>query len=154
MDYITYLRSMVGHSKVIMAACGVLIFDHENRLLLQLRSDEKAWGHPGGFMELGESVTETAKREVFEETGLRLGKLDFFGIYSGSAHDRKLVNGDEVALIKIMFTCREFEGELAGDAAETLKLQFFPLNELPEIWTPQQPVFRNLISGNSGPFIE
>ncbi|MFC7371674.1 NUDIX hydrolase [Fictibacillus iocasae] len=154
MDYITYLRSMVGHSKVIMAACGVLVFDNQNRVLLQLRAEEKAWGHPGGFMELGETVTETARREVFEETGLKLGRLDFFGIYSGAQHDRKLANGDEVALIKIMFTCRDYVGSLQGDENETLQLQFFPLSELPPIWKPQHPVFRDLLNGSEGPFFE
>jgi|GEM_PF-6894993 len=87
-DYITYLRSMIGNKKVIMVAVGVFILDQEDRLLLQLRSDNQTWGHPGGFMEMGETVTETAKREAFEETGLTLHSLEFFGIYSGIEHER------------------------------------------------------------------
>ena len=34
-------------------------------------------------MEFGETVEDTARREVFEETGLKLGKLEFFNVYSG-----------------------------------------------------------------------
>lgn len=81
MDYIKHIRSLVGQEKVIMVVAGAFVFDKENRLLLHQRSDNQSWGLPGGFMELGETVQEAARREVFEETGLHLGNLDLFGIY-------------------------------------------------------------------------
>lgn len=97
MDYIKHLRMMVGHEKVIMVVAGALIFDKENRILLQQRSDNSEWGIPGGFMELGENIQGTAKREVYEETGLNLGALDLFGIYSGPDYDKTFPNGDQVS---------------------------------------------------------
>ncbi|WP_306472686.1 hypothetical protein [Bacillus sp. es.036] len=42
MDYIQHLRSMVGHEKVIMVVAGAMVFDDENRLLLQLRTDNES----------------------------------------------------------------------------------------------------------------
>ncbi|WP_216773789.1 hypothetical protein [Metabacillus halosaccharovorans] len=39
MDYIKQLRSMVGHEKVIMIVSGAFVFDKENRVLMQKRSD-------------------------------------------------------------------------------------------------------------------
>ncbi|PLR66294.1 MULTISPECIES: NUDIX hydrolase [Bacillaceae] len=145
-DYITYLRSMVGHEKVIMVASGVFVFDKEGRLLLQLRSDNNEWGHPGGFMEIGETVEDTARREVFEETGLELEEMNFFGIYSGVKHERVLANGDQFALVKIMFTCTDFKGELNQNNSESLQLKFFPLENLPAIWNEQKMVFDDLLS--------
>jgi 8-oxo-dGTP pyrophosphatase MutT (NUDIX family) len=53
MDYIKYLRSMVGKEKVIMVIAGAFVFDKENRLLLQLRSDNETWSLPGGFYGVG-----------------------------------------------------------------------------------------------------
>lgn len=101
MDYINYLRNMVGHEKVIMVSAGVIVFDRENRILLQKRTDNGYWGHPGGFMELGETIQDTARREVFEETGLELGKLEFFDIHSG-------LNTKEHFQMAIKFPCSKF----------------------------------------------
>jgi 8-oxo-dGTP pyrophosphatase MutT (NUDIX family) len=61
-------------------------------------------------MELGETVQEAARREVFEETGLRLAKLDLFGIYSGPDYDKTFFNGDQVSMVQLLFTCKEYEG--------------------------------------------
>ncbi|MGG3506550.1 NUDIX domain-containing protein [Paenibacillus lautus] len=54
----------------IIVTGGAIIRDHHGRILLQRRSDYGNWGLPGGGMEAGESVEETMRREVLEETGL------------------------------------------------------------------------------------
>lgn len=138
-----------------MVTAGVFVFDKEGRVLLHLRPDKEGWAHPGGFMELNESVEETARREVFEETGLRLGELELFGIYSGPDKDRTLPNGDQVACVDIMFICRKYEGELVRESEESLDVRFFPLNDLPSnIFADQEHEFKNLLSGKTPPFCE
>ncbi|WP_263620737.1 NUDIX hydrolase [Halobacillus yeomjeoni] len=131
-DYIHYLRSMVGKEKVIMTVCGAFVLEEKDRLLLQLRSDTNTWGLPGGFMEMDEKVEEAARRETKEETGIELGNMSLFGIYSGPRLHKTFPNGDQVALVQILFTCRDFSGNLLYKDEETLDAQFFPLNDLPK----------------------
>lgn len=54
-------------------AASVVIRDDLDRVLLVLRGREPAkgrWSVPGGKVEPGESLTEAAVREAYEETGL------------------------------------------------------------------------------------
>jgi ADP-ribose pyrophosphatase YjhB (NUDIX family) len=148
MDYIKYVRSMVGHSKIIMVVAGAFVLDHNNHLLLQKRSDNGQWGAPGGFMELGETVQDTARREVFEETGLKLGKLELFGIYSGPDFDKTFQNGDQVSMVKHLFTCHEFTGDLLTSNSESICNQFFPLDQLPaNLFSDHKLILNDFLSG-------
>ncbi len=54
----------------------------EHEILLMRRSDNGYWGLPGGFVELGESVAEAARREVAEETGWSVEIERLIGVYS------------------------------------------------------------------------
>ncbi|WP_223702346.1 NUDIX hydrolase [Sutcliffiella deserti] len=154
MDYIEHLRSMVGKEKVIMVVAGAFVFDSNNRLLLQLRSDNETWGLPGGFMELGESVQETARREVLEETGLQLGELGLFGIYSGADYDKTFSNGDQVAMLQVIFTCKDFKGELIQTNEESLKNEFYFIDALPDkLFTDHKIFFDDFLSDKEKPII-
>lgn len=141
MDYIQYMRSMVGKEKVIMVVAGAFVFDEENRVLMQKRADNGQWGFPGGFMDLEESVQDTARREVYEETGLTLEELELFGIYSGPQYDKTFPNGDQVSLVQITFICKQYSGDLVKSNEESLQNKFYSLKELPDNIFPEHKIF-------------
>ncbi len=140
MGYIQELRKLVGTRPLIMAGACILLCD-ERSLLLQRRSDNGLWGLPGGAMEPGESLTEVAKRELFQETGLIANKLALFDVFSGIELYYKYPHGDEVFNVVTAYVCVDFEGTLAGDGEEVLDLRFFDFDDLPsELSPPDKPV--------------
>lgn len=64
-------------------AVGAVVHDAQGRLLLVLRGREPAagvWSIPGGKVEPGESREDAVRREVLEETGLRVEVLAPVGV--------------------------------------------------------------------------
>lgn len=134
--YIIGLRKEIGTKPIILAGAGAIIEDQTGRILLQHRTDNHCWGIPGGSMELGESYEETARREVFEETGLHVGELNVFYLNSGQHTYYEYPNGDEVYMACVIFTTTDFSGEIKMQEDETADLRWFDLDELPENINP------------------
>lgn len=142
MGYIEDIRRVVGNQPLILVGVAVAVINERGELLLQKRSDG-IWGVPGGFMELGESTEEAGRREVLEETGIEVGKLELVGVFSGKQHFVKLPNGDEFYPVTIAYVTKEItQGILKADGKETIEAKFYKLNELPE---GLNPLIKNLI---------
>ncbi len=150
MGYIEDLRSLVGHRPVIVAGSAVLILDQQDRLLLQHRKDNDKWGLIGGSMEIGESMEETARREAFEETGLQLGELELFEVFSGKELIYEYPNGDVVANVTAVYIARSFTGELKVDKEEAHQARFFDANSLPsDLNPPDKPALNRFLQERS-----
>ncbi|MNT27410.1 NUDIX domain protein [compost metagenome] len=80
-------------------------------------------------MEPGESFEETAVRELFEETGLRVNTVTFITIFSGQDMYYKYPNGDEVYNVLAMFEVRDMEDQPRVNDHESLELRYFSLDE-------------------------
>jgi ADP-ribose pyrophosphatase YjhB (NUDIX family) len=144
MGYIQEIRALVGSHPIIMVGTGVLLL-REDKVLLQRRKDNGLWGLPGGSLELGESLEETARREVLEETGLVVAGLKLFGVYSGRDQFYVYPNGDQIYDVCVVYATGEYQGEMAAEAGEVLELRFFALDDLPDDLTPlDRPVLDDL----------
>ena len=64
----------VEEARVFVAT--VVVTDATGRYAVTYSPRRREWSIPGGWREPGESVLECALREVWEETGLRLGPED------------------------------------------------------------------------------
>jgi len=133
MSYITELRAKIGHMRVLLPGCIVFIRNLTGQILFQQRTyPHGLWGLPGGLMELGESPQETVRREIEEETGLLLGELELFGVYSGEKYLCTAQNGDEFQVVTTVYITDDYRGEPAVMDEESLTFEWFDLDKLPE----------------------
>ena len=130
--YIREMRKYVGHAPILTCACGVIIENDKGEILLQRRQDNGCWGIIGGSMEMGETFEDTVRRETREESGLSLGKLEVFKLFSGRDRIIEYPNGDICFGPGIVFITREYEGEIVNDPEEVMEHRFFDRSELPE----------------------
>lgn len=88
------------------------------------------WVLPGGNAEASESPLETATREVFEETGLRVHPERLTGVYYQADHRA----GE---FIHFVFACTiPGSARLEADPAEVADHGFFSRDRLPEPMSP------------------
>jgi len=67
-----------------------VVFDERGYVLLIRRGNEPFKGSyalPGGFVDVGERVEDSCRRELSEETGLHVGGLRLVGVYSDPGRD-------------------------------------------------------------------
>ena len=107
---------------------GIVIQD--GRILMQRREDFNTWGPPGGGLESGEYLLDGVRREVWEETGIRVEPQELIAI-----HWRRWLGRD---IVVFSFRCRPIGGE-PRPGPEALEVRTFPLDELP---TPIHPLQR------------
>lgn len=135
MGYISDLRKYVGHEPILTAGVGLFVFNDEDRVLMQLRTDYNSWGFPGGAMELGESFKDVAIRELKEETNLIVDELKLIKVLSGKDTYREYPNGDKLYDITAIFVIKKYHNDLKINDNESKKLEWFKIDNLPENMT-------------------
>ena len=126
---------MVGRGRVILVGASVIIYE-DDKILLQKRRDNSLWAVHGGCVEIGEKVEDAAKRELFEETGLKANRLELLGVFSGEDTMYTYPNGDEAYIVDITYICRDFSGDMSADPEEVSELRWFNIDQLPENISP------------------
>ena len=108
----------------ISPAMMVLIRKGEHVLLaMHVASPSKRFTPLAGFLEAGETIEEAVHREVFEEVGLRVHNLQYFGSQSWPFPHS----------LMIAFTADYLDGEIRVDDSEISEARWFgPGDEWPE----------------------
>jgi ADP-ribose pyrophosphatase YjhB (NUDIX family) len=106
------------------------VFDGEKIVLVRETSDG-LWSLPGGWLDVGESPAEAARREVKEESGYdcKIVKLFAFLDRDKHAHPPMLLH-----VLKVFFVA-ELLGGQAQSSLETSDVGFFALDDLPPLST-------------------
>jgi 8-oxo-dGTP diphosphatase len=119
-------------------------FDGENQILLIQRAHDPFKGMfalPGGFMEINESLEEAAKRELFEETGIKDIQLTQIQTFSEPDRDPR------GRVISTCFGCvvhdqDRFQFQAGSDAAA---VSWFGLSDLPDLAFDHQVIIQTAI---------
>jgi 8-oxo-dGTP pyrophosphatase MutT (NUDIX family) len=132
--YIKQIRDKIGHDPLLIPGVCMLIFNDKNEILLHRQSDDGLWHTIGGSIDPREEPAAAAAREAKEETGLDITPERIVSVYTGPYPT--YANGDQCMFISIAFAAKLPPGvipQIADD--ESLEMQFFPLDALPELWS-------------------
>jgi len=130
------LDDRISHIPFIQTGAAIIIRNENGHILLQERTDRDKWGLPGGCQDLGEDLRNTAVREAFEETGIKLdpNEIELIDTLSGESRKNSYPNGDIVynnTSLYLADVSMEDASNLKGDS-ETKRLRFFNPEEVPE----------------------
>ena len=98
---------------------GVVIWRDDKLLLIQRGKAPRygSWSLPGGRQKLGETVRETALREVAEETGLAIEIIHLIDVVDAVTHDDDGRVRYHYTLVDFGAEWRDGEAVAASDAA-------------------------------------
>jgi ADP-ribose pyrophosphatase YjhB (NUDIX family) len=133
-SYLGRIRTLAGDDPVlIMVGARCVVRDDAGRLLLIKRSDNGRWALPAGAMELGESITDCAIREVFEETGLTVTALTLVSLDTGPENVHTNMYQHTYQHFYALFRIDAWKGELVRVTDESTDAGFFAIDpEVPE----------------------
>lgn len=111
-----------------------IIINDDKELLVATRAHEPVKGTldlPGGFVDMEETGEEAVAREVIEETGLVVEKVD----YLFSIPNKYVYSGFEVQTLDLVYRCFVKNTENLKAEDDVAKLEFIKISELnPELF--------------------
>lgn len=137
----------------LVPAASAVVADKDGLILMHRRADNDLWSIPGGAMEVGETISETAVRETLEETGLMVTPLYIIGVYSNPSHVVEYADGEVRQQFSVCFACKVLAGAItAGN--ESKEVKFVRPEEIGQM--PMSPSIRkrvaDYLSGIKGGF--
>jgi 8-oxo-dGTP pyrophosphatase MutT (NUDIX family) len=130
------MKSVGQQTQIEVSAGGLVVSNHDPKLVALIshrnRGGRRDWCIPKGHVEKDESLTQTAIREVAEETGLEAEVVEKLGeiTYSfkiGSQRIKKTVHH---------YLLRQVGGKLSAEkdpTGEVLEVKWFKLEKLEEV---------------------
>lgn len=129
-EFITELRTHIGHQKLWLSGVKVVVF-HDKKVLLVRRSDNGLWTLPAGIIEPGDEASHTAVREVLEETAVHCEVTHLLGV--GVTAVATYPNGDHAQYLDIVFRADHLGGEARVNDDENLEVGYFELSDRPKL---------------------
>ena len=122
-----FFAGEVGHATPKIDVRGV-VFRDDAILLVRERADG-LWTLPGGWIDIDESPSTAAEREIFEESGYLTKATKVLAIYDRNKHDHPPFPHH---YYKLFLRCQLLGGE-ATTSIETDDIGFFDQDEIPPL---------------------
>ncbi len=103
---------------------AVILAKSRNQYIFCRHRDRDTWEIPGGHREAGEAIVDTARRELYEETGALEFDLKPICVYSVTAPDQ--FDGRETFGMLFFADIRRFEPELHSEIGEIRAMDDLP----------------------------
>jgi ADP-ribose pyrophosphatase YjhB (NUDIX family) len=131
-SYTGRLRAKIGKDLIFMPSVCAVIENTRHEILMIRRADDGQWALPGGIPEVGDSVLDCVKREVFEETGITMLTFRPFAFSSRAEIEiHTYPNGDQQHAYRMLFYCNDYRGEARINDDEATDVRFFALGKMP-----------------------
>ena len=137
-NFITELRSSVGHRPLWLPGVCAVIFDDAGRVLLGQRADNGLWAEIRGIPDPGEQPVAALKREALEEAALEIEVDEVFLIDASDLVTYP--NGDQASYMNLCFIAHAVSAEAAAGAHinddESVDMGWFEVDDLPSPLAP------------------
>ncbi|WP_431906228.1 NUDIX hydrolase [Amycolatopsis thermoflava] len=114
----------------VVPSVSVVTRDDQGRVLLIHKVDNDLWALPGGGHDIGETITETAVREVREETGIDVEVVRLVGTYTNPKHVMAYDDGEVRQQFSLCFEATVVGGEPREDGVETKAVRWVDPSEI------------------------
>lgn len=129
-DYYDDIHAPKANS--IVPAVTAIVRNEAGEVLLIERADNGLWAAPGGAQDIGESVIDTVRREVHEETGLEVEVTGLSGIFSDPHHVIAYDDGEVRQEFSLSFHARPVGGQLRP-SSESKRVHWVDPSHLDEL---------------------
>ncbi|MDR2911093.1 MAG: NUDIX hydrolase [Bacteroidales bacterium] len=117
--------------------------DNKRYILLIKRGNEpfkNKWAIPGGFIEMNKTLEEACKRELYEETGLRVKQMIQFKTYDAIDRDPR-----HRTISVVYYTIlKQIQTVIGNDDA--LQADWFPVYNLPDLAFDHKQIIEEFLS--------
>ena len=143
-EFVVEIRKMIGHHEMWLPGITAVVCRGEEVLLVR-RSDNGEWTPITGIPDPGEEPAPAVAREALEETGVvvSVDRLASTSVHPGIVH----ANGDRASYLDLTFACTYVSGEAHVADDESVDVQWFPVDALPEMAPPMLQRIADALSG-------
>ena len=107
-----------------------LVLNEEEKVLLVREREDGLWTLPGGWVDVGESPSESVQREVKEESGYAVRAVRLLALWDTDKHPHPPM---PFHIYKLYFLCELSGGSPLAASTETEGVGFFSKDALPEL---------------------